>query len=144
MKVTTLSKFEQSAEQISAILKVISPPARLAILLAIDEGEACVCHLEAVLGKRQAYISQHLMALRQADILVDRRVGRFIYYRIADRALLDLIRQAGRMAGVEESDGEALAAACECPKCAEFKMDHLPISDFQVAASLTIIGGEPL
>jgi ArsR family transcriptional regulator len=144
MKISAPSTYEQSAELISAILKVISPPSRLAILLAIDEGEACVCHLEAVLGKRQAYISQHLMALRQADILLDRRVGRYIYYRIANRALFDLIRQAGRMAGVEETAGEASTPVCECPKCAEFKSDNLPISDFQVAPSLTIIQGKSL
>ena len=108
----------KSAEQITAILKTISPPTRLAILLAIGEGEACVCHLEAVLGKRQAYISQHLMALRQADILLDQRDGRFVYYSIADPALLDLIHDAGQLAGVE-IDAPSVVAKCECPHCTE-------------------------
>lgn len=107
-----------SSEQIATILKTISQPTRLAILLAIGEGEACVCHLEAMLGKRQAYISQHLMALRKADVLLDRREGRFVYYRIANPALLDLVRSAGRLAGVE-IDVPPLTAACECPHCSE-------------------------
>ena len=115
----------QTAEQIAHILKTISPSPRLAILLAIGEGEACVCHLEAVLGKRQAYISQHLMALRQAEILLDRRDGRFIYYRVANPALLDLIRDAGRLAGVEIITPVS-AAECECPHCAESKPGYLP------------------
>ncbi|NWG07099.1 MAG: winged helix-turn-helix transcriptional regulator [Chloroflexi bacterium] len=51
------------AEQISPLLSAIASPQRIAILLAIGTGEACVCHLEASLGWRQAYISQHLMAL---------------------------------------------------------------------------------
>ena len=51
---------------ISRLLESISKPARIQILLAIGEDEACVCHLEAVLGYRQAYISQQLMALREA------------------------------------------------------------------------------
>ena len=126
-------KLLKNATQIAAILKTISPPARLAILLAIGEGEACVCHLEAVLGQRQAYISQHLMALRQAEVLLDRRDGRFIYYRIANPALLDLVRDAGRLAGVEVLSPPA-AVKCECPHCAEGKPGYLPVS--QVEASL--------
>ncbi|MBN1312220.1 MAG: helix-turn-helix transcriptional regulator [Anaerolineae bacterium] len=110
----------ENAEEIAAILKTISPPTRLAILLAIGEGEACVCHLEAVLGKRQAYISQHLMALRQAGILLDRRDGRFVYYSIAEPALLDLVRDAGQLAGVD-IDIPSVVATCECPHCAEQK-----------------------
>jgi ArsR family transcriptional regulator len=116
-----------TAERIASILSVISPSPRLAILLAIGDGEACVCHLEAVLGKRQAYISQHLMALRQAEILLDRRDGRFIYYRIANPALLDLIRDAGQLAGVEITTPVS-AAMCECPHCAEKQPGFVPLS----------------
>ncbi|MFZ6029268.1 MAG: ArsR/SmtB family transcription factor [Chloroflexota bacterium] len=117
----------QTAEQISSILGAISPAPRLAILLAIGGGEACVCHLEAVLGKRQAYISQNLMALRQAEILLDRREGRFIYYRIANPALLDLIHDAGRLAGVEITSPVS-AVMCECPHCAEKQPGYVALS----------------
>ena len=55
--------------KVSDLLQVISPEPCLEILLAIGAGEACVCHLEAVLGYRQAYISQQLMALREAGLL---------------------------------------------------------------------------
>jgi ArsR family transcriptional regulator len=120
------------AEQISSILGNISSPARLAILLAIGDGEACVCHLEAILGKRQAYISQNLMALRQAEVLLDRRDGRFIYYRIANPALLDLIRGAGRLAGVEIVIPVSVAV-CECPHCAEKKPGYVALADIQTS-----------
>ena len=56
-------------EQIAQLLRAIDQPARLRILMAIGRSEACVCHLEAMLVLRQAYISQHLMALRHAGIL---------------------------------------------------------------------------
>ena len=69
-------KILRTAEKISAILEEIASPSRLVILLSIGDGEACVCHLESVLNKRQAYISQHLMALRQAGIITSRRDGR--------------------------------------------------------------------
>ncbi len=73
MKPQTIPRF---SEQIAATIKAIAFSQRVAILLAIGQGEACVCHLEATLGWQQAYISQHLMALRKAGILEDRREGR--------------------------------------------------------------------
>lgn len=111
------------SEKIGDLLQVIAPPARLAILLSIGSGEACVCHLEASLGWRQAYISQHLMALKKADILQDRRDGRYIYYRLANVSLLDLILDFARLSGLDpESISPHLNTrknpSCECPHCA--------------------------
>ncbi len=109
-------------KRISRLLKAIQPAARLCILLAIGQGEACVCHLEALLGYRQAYISQHLMALRNAGILETRREGRYVYYRLSDERLLGLIREAGRIAETPDTELEALLPDtplphCCCPNC---------------------------
>jgi ArsR family transcriptional regulator len=108
--------------KISKFLRVIDQSARIRILLAIGTGESCVCHLEAVLGQRQAYISQHLMALREADVLATRREGRYIYYRLSDTRFLELFEMAGVLAGIDDNDLEILAwreplPHCECPKC---------------------------
>ena len=85
---------DYSAEQVSGLLETISKPARLRILSAIGQDEACVCHLEAVLGLRQSYISQHLMALRSAGLLDTRREGRYVYYSLCDERILALIAGA--------------------------------------------------
>ena len=90
--------------------------------MAIGHSEACVCHLEAAIGQRQAYISQQLMALREAGIVTSRRDGRNIYYQIKDPSILDLIRQAGKLSGISESelpisDPVNLHGECPCPKC---------------------------
>jgi DNA-binding transcriptional ArsR family regulator len=111
------------SESIANTLQVLGSPARIAILVAIGRGEACVCHLEAILGWRQAYISQHLMALRKAEILQDRRDGRYVYYRLKDQALLALVRDAAALAGLDPQGVDALANPdpgpdCECPHCA--------------------------
>lgn len=111
------------SEKIAAPLSAISSSQRVAILLAIGQGEACVCHLEAALGWRQAYISQHLMALRKADILTDRREGRYVFYRLKDASLLDLITASARLSGLSAESVSALIntdtyPACECPHCA--------------------------
>ena len=120
MKKSTLPKI---AEQIAAPLTAIASPQRVAILLAIGTGEACVCHLETALGWRQAYISQHLMSLRKADILSDRREGRYVFYRLKNASLLDLVRVAASLAGLSAESVSALIntrtyPACECPQCA--------------------------
>ncbi len=110
------------SEKISAPLAAIASPQRIAILLAIGTGEACVCHLETALGWRQAYISQHLMSLRKADILLDRREGRYVFYRLKDASLLDLITASARLSGLSAESISALIntrfhPSCECPQC---------------------------
>ena len=109
-------------QTISSLLRTISQPARIEILLTIGSGEACVCHLETVTGQRQAYISQQLMELRKADIVTSQRDGRNIYYQLKDSAILELIKQAGVLAGIDESEFPAsgpvnLHGECPCPKC---------------------------
>jgi DNA-binding transcriptional ArsR family regulator len=114
---------KRAAERkIGRLLRTLGQPARLRILLAIGEGEACVCHLEAVLGLRQALISQHLMALRRARVLETRRNGRYIYYRLRDPAVLDLVRLSAEVAGVDKGAVRparmaARVVGCDCPSC---------------------------
>ena len=100
--------------------RLISHPTRLRIIQEIGRGNACVCHLEAQLGLRQAYLSQHLMALRDAGILETERDGRFIYYRLADAKILDIIQAAMKFTGSEELislNCKQSHKACCCPKC---------------------------
>jgi len=89
-------------KEISKLFRVLGQPSHLDILLAIGTGEACVCHLEAATGWRQAYISQHLMALRSDGLVTSRRDGRNIYYRLKDQSILDLVNKA---AGIDRCSG---------------------------------------
>jgi ArsR family transcriptional regulator len=57
------------------VFKLLTHPARIAILNLLRDGEHCVCHLEAYLGFRQSYISQQLAVMREAGIIQDRRDG---------------------------------------------------------------------
>jgi len=109
-------------EKLSRIFRAISTPVRVQILAAIGQGEACVCHLEAVLDLRQAYISQQLMELREAGLLDTRRDGRFIFYRLTETILLDLLIEIGKLFGIATEDLEGLLTndplpKCCCPKC---------------------------
>jgi DNA-binding transcriptional ArsR family regulator len=105
------------------IFKALTHPVRLAILNILRSGEECVCHMEAVLGYRQAYISQHLMLLREAGLIQDRRDGWNIFYRVTKPEVFALIDATGEMAGessrqVSESPpARKKVPGCPCPKC---------------------------
>ncbi len=108
--------FESAA---SHTLQALRQPFRIRLLRAIGSNECCVCHLEAQLGQRQAYISQHLMALRAAGLLRARRRGKFVYYRLAKPAVLDLLEAAAALGGIEVEPLPLLPAQedCACAAC---------------------------
>ena len=111
--------FEKKA---SNILSVLGNPFRIKLALALGKQEACVCHLETLLKKRQAYISQHLMAMRKAGLLNTRREGKFIYYRLSTSAVIDLIRDAAAIAGINpdklpDLENKGTLEQCFCPHC---------------------------
>ena len=129
-------KSTASIETIATLLRAISQPVRLEILLAIGTGEACVCHLEAAIGQRQAYISQQLMALRETGVVKSRREGRNIYYQIKNPQVLDLIQTAGEISGQEHGElritgPENLLGYCTCPKCTFQNPDGPPEENTQ-------------
>ena len=105
------------------LLKALGHPARQQILQELEKEEACVCHLEAVLGYRQSYISQHLMKLREAGLVNDRRDGLNVYYSIANTAVTDLLRctetLAATISGGEIQRTAGSTTKCTCPKCAD-------------------------
>ncbi len=109
-------------EKLSRIFKAISTPVRLQILVAIGSGEACVCHLEALLDLRQAYISQQLMEMRDADLVDTRRDGRFIFYRLTEPRLVNMLIDIGKLFAIPTHEIEKWLDAdplphCCCPDC---------------------------
>jgi DNA-binding transcriptional ArsR family regulator len=102
------------------LFQILRHPARLELLDCLREGEACVCHLEAALGLRQAYISQQLTVLRQAGLVQDRREGLNIHYYVAEPLIypvLDAARQATGQRGQAIKPRRRTAQPCACPKC---------------------------
>ena len=65
---------------------------RLRVLELLRSGERCVCELAAGAGITQPRLSYHLRALREAGILLDRREGRWVHYRINPAAVAELTR----------------------------------------------------
>ena len=111
-------------EPLAAVLKSLAHPVRLQILEVLRAEEACVCHLEAMLGQRQAYISQQLMNLRDAGLVTDRREGMNVFYSLADdsiHALLDAAQETANSLGEREMSFSLPYnpedRPCPCPKC---------------------------
>lgn len=65
------------------LFTALSSDIRLRCLLLLErEGELCVCELTHALGEPQPKISRHLAHLREWGIVIDRRAGLWIHYRL--------------------------------------------------------------
>ena len=108
----------QSYEAQARMLKVLTHPARLAILNILRDGEHCVCHMEAHLGLRQAYISQQLMVLREAELIQDRRDGWNVFYRVTEPRIFEVLTALKQIIAPENvNDLQRPTVVCPCPKC---------------------------
>jgi len=95
-------------------LKVMGHPVRLQILDMLRVGEICVCHIERSLDKRQAYISQQLMTLRDAGLVDSRKDGLQVYYRLVDKQVVDLLNL---LIGSPTTERLEVLEGCNCPNC---------------------------
>jgi len=64
------------------ILKALSDPTRLRIVILLLEKDLCVCELLYILDMEQSRISHQLRILRDAELVEDIRDGKWIIYRI--------------------------------------------------------------
>jgi ArsR family transcriptional regulator len=115
-------------QNFSELFKVLSHPVRLAILVILRDGEQCVCHIEARLELRQAYISQQLMVLREAGLIEDRREGWNIFYRVTNPEVYKLLDQAGEILGqgIVFLSSIDPTPTCPCPKCNSTREELIP------------------
>ncbi|NEY26888.1 As(III)-sensing metalloregulatory transcriptional repressor ArsR [Escherichia coli] len=66
------------------LFKNLSDETRLGIVLLLREmGELCVCDLCSALEQSQPKISRHLAMLRESGLLLDRKQGKWVYYRLS-------------------------------------------------------------
>lgn len=104
----------------AALFKALMHPARLAILDILRDGEECVCHMEAVLGYRQAYISQHLSVLREAGLVQDRRDGWNVFYKVIKPDIYTALDITRALSGEPKRKERTMPVSpCPCPKCSK-------------------------
>jgi DNA-binding transcriptional ArsR family regulator len=81
-------------EELALAAKGLADPTRLAIAIALRDGEeACVCDLGWVLGRDEKLVSHHLRQLKTAGLTRSRRDGKMVMYQLTSRgrALLDTL-----------------------------------------------------
>jgi ArsR family transcriptional regulator len=110
---------EPAYKQVSETLKLLAHAERLRILDVLRREPECVCHLEALLGKPQPYVSQQLRLLREAHIIADEKDGLHVFYRLVDAEVAAWLE---RVLGPVQGEHPAMArhkqvVACPCPKC---------------------------
>lgn len=87
-----IERMRQSAGDAAQMLRSLAHQDRLLLLCQLSQGELCVSDLEAQLGIQQPSLSQQLGVLRREGLLVTRREGKHIYYRIGDVRVLDVLQ----------------------------------------------------
>ncbi len=103
------------------LFHLLSHPARLRILDELRRGEACVCHLQAILGRPQPYISQQLRVLREAGVIEGHKQGLYVYYRLIDERVERVLRETLGPAGQPSP-----IPLCDCPRCLD-ETEDLPL-----------------
>jgi ArsR family transcriptional regulator len=106
------------------VFKLLSHPTRIAIMEILRQGEECVCHMEAILGHRQAYLSQQLAVLREAEIIQDRRDGWNIFYRVVQPDIYQVLDAIHTFTGQSSNIIEPKDKVCPCPHCNPEEIEH--------------------
>lgn len=78
----------------SKFFRALGDPTRLRILNYLSEGEKNVGELVKLIGAGQGRVSDHLCCLKSCGLASTRRDGKFIYYKIADEQVRDLLKIA--------------------------------------------------
>ena len=79
MKKLTPDALHESVE----LFKALADPVRLRVLNLLANGEVCVCHLHEALDLPQSTVSRHLAYLRKRGLVVGRKEGLWVHYRLA-------------------------------------------------------------
>jgi len=76
--------------------QVFSHPKRLEVINVLRDGEMSVTELAQKLGLTVGNLSQHLSMMKERHILLARKEGNMVYYRIANPKLIrcfDMMRE---------------------------------------------------
>lgn len=76
------------------ITKALADESRVRTLLALRNGELCVCQITELFGFAPSTVSKHLSILFQAGLVESRKDGRWIFYQLPGKNALATVREA--------------------------------------------------
>lgn len=88
----------ETMQKAATILKTLGHPVRIAIIEVLEDGEMNVSEIQDEIGESQAITSQHLRLMESRDIVISRRQGVQVFYRLRDEfitKILGCIRSCG-------------------------------------------------
>lgn len=101
------------------ITKALADENRVRVILALREGELCVCQVVELLELAPSTVSKHMAVLRHAGLIEARKEGRWIYYRLADVEAPPEVRNALSFVGYSiglgaqaRQDGKRIQEIC--------------------------------
>ena len=77
--------------QLSDFFKIFGDTTRVKILYALDKNELCVCDISTLLNMTISAVSHQLKILREANLVTTNRVGKVVYYSLADEHVKEII-----------------------------------------------------
>lgn len=94
MKLSVLD--ERTAAHVAELFRAFSDTSRVRIMSALLSGEKNVGALAEVVGISESAVSHHMRGLRQMRLVVARKDGKEVYYRIEDDHIIALFQQGIR------------------------------------------------
>ena|SRR5258706_1014561 len=94
--------------QLARIGTALSSSIRLEFLELLGQGERSVDDLSALTGTAVANTSQHLQKLRHAGLIVGRKQGQFVFYRIAGDRVVELLAALARTGEAHDAEIERI------------------------------------
>ena len=76
------------------VFKALSDPSRLRIVKMLGERELCLCEVREVLGLSTSTVSKHLTILRDANLILDAKVGKWVNFRLNPKSENSVARAA--------------------------------------------------
>jgi ArsR family transcriptional regulator len=109
--------------ELEQIFKSLADQTRLRIINLLLHGELCVCDIQYVLDSPQPNVSRHLAYLKHSGLVLDRREGQRMYYRLVEQddavrgPLLAFLEKAFAASSGFERDARKLRKAIERGSC---------------------------
>jgi len=92
-----------SRELTTALLAALGSEYRMRMVEILGAGERCVCEIAPHFPTAFSVVSHHLSVLEQAGVIVSRRDGRWMRYRLVDDSVLELLGLARQIARQSKS-----------------------------------------
>ena len=89
---------DKSLGAVAFVGKCLSDENRLRILLSLDHGKKTVSSIVEEVNISQPLVSHHLKELRRSLLVTVERKGLFVYYEMADRRIVSIIRELAHLA----------------------------------------------